>query len=291
MTKSKEQKRPALGKGLDALLSGTVEQVPNKHSIAEVPLHQIRPNPNQPRVAFTEAAMTDLKASLKERGLLQPIVLRPLKDGYQIVAGERRWRAAKELQWASIPAIVKELDDAEVVEVALIENLQREDLNPVEAARALRFLADEFNMTQDEIAEKIGKDRSTVANSMRLLQLPEEIQAMMSRGEISAGHARALLRINSAQLQKEFAKRVLEKGLSVRALELMTSDQDDKSPSKKKSVQKDTDLAFVEDRLQRILGRKICIKGTQDKGRIEIGYYSLEELNKLITFLESLAQA
>jgi len=288
--KAKETKRSALGKGLDALLAGNVQETPtDSEHILEVPLTQIRPNPNQPRVAFEESAMSELKASMEERGILQPILLRPIKDGYQIVAGERRWRAANALQWTSIPSIVKEMDDSEAVEIALVENLQREDLNPLEAARALKYLADEFRLTQEEIAERIGKERSTVANSMRLLQLPEEIQAMLSRGELSAGHARALLRLGSVQLQKEYARKTVEKGLSVRALEQMTADQkgDSASLEKKKSPPRDADLAFVEDRLQRLLGQRVRIRGSQDKGKVEIRYESLTDLNAIIKRLES----
>jgi len=290
MTKKvKDAKRSALGKGLDALLAGTTEDSETRRDlIQEIPLSQIRPNPNQPRVAFEESAMQELKASMQERGILQPILLRPTKDGYQIVAGERRWRAANALQWNTLPAIVKDMDDREVVEVALVENLQREDLNPLEAARALKYLADEFGLTQEEIAERIGKERSTVANSLRLLQLPEEIQAMLSRGEISAGHARALLRLTTPQLQKEYARKTVSRGLSVRALEKLTSahEQKDSSGSPRKKSSKDPDLAFVEDRLQRLLAQKVRIRGSQDKGKIEIHYDSLAQLNDLIKRLE-----
>lgn len=204
-----------LGKGLSAL----IPTGPERERLLEIPIDEINPNPYQPRKSLGEESLEELANSIRQHGLLQPIIVRKVDDRYEIVAGERRYRAAKMAGLQKVPAIVKEVSDEESMEYALIENLQREDLNPIEAASALKLLMERFGLTQEEVADKIGKNRSTVANLLRLLKLPEEIQNMVSEGKISMGHARALLSLDNPEEQKKLALEIVNRSLSVREVE------------------------------------------------------------------------
>jgi len=261
-------KKPrGLGRGLDALLPKT-----GGHP-TRLPLALIRPNPDQPRRRFDEAALEELAASIRKQGLLQPLLVRPQSDGYELVAGERRYRAAQMAGLAEVPVVVRELDDRTALELALVENLQREDLNPIEEAQGYQRLV-EMGHAQAEIAEAVGKARSTVANALRLLQLDEASQAALAEGRISAGHARALLMAPPAE-RADLLARILKEGLSVRQTERLAS-----RPKKKPAARRPAYAELARD-LERQLGFKVRFSG-EGKGRLEIFYYSEEELDAIL---------
>ncbi|HOS68887.1 MAG TPA: ParB/RepB/Spo0J family partition protein [Bacillota bacterium] len=273
-----------LGKGLGALIPEGEES--DRNSIVEIKITDIEANDRQPRKAFNDETLVDLSESIKEHGVVQPIIVRKLGSSYQIIAGERRWRAARLAGKKTIPAIVKECSDLEVMELALIENLQREDLNSIEEATAYKSLIEEYNMTQDEISKKIGKSRPAIANSLRLLQLPQEIKNMIAEGKISQGHARALLSISGEKKQIDMAEKIIAQQLNVRQIEKLAKDTKQK---KKKEVLPDAyqiEINQLEERLRAALGTKVTIHHKKNKGSIEIEYYSDEEFDRIFDLLE-----
>jgi ParB family chromosome partitioning protein len=265
-------KRSGLGRGLDALLPKA------ERGIQQLPLNALHPSRLQPRKRFDPAAIAELTASIAEKGVLQPLLVRPSERGYEIVAGERRFRAAKQAGLTTVPAIVRELDDRQTLEVAIIENLQREDLNPLEEARAFKELS-EFGMTQEAIAKAVGKSRSAVANALRLLSLPKAALAALERGDISAGHARAIL-AKPAEVQEQALAIVLAKGLSVRQAEALTVSTA-KRPRRSAS---DGRYRALESELARHVGTRVTIAGGK-KGKIELHFFSEDELERLLELL------
>lgn len=270
-----------LGKGLDALFQDNIME--SDSGVVTLRLSEIKPNHEQPRKHFDEQALLELADSIREHGVLQPLIVRPLLGGeYQLIAGERRYRAAHIAQVASVPVIIREFSDMEAMEVALVENLQRRDLNPVEEGEGYKALAEQFNLTQAEIAKKVGKSRSAVANSMRLIELPDEVKQAVSEGELSMGHARALLSLQDSEQICAGAEQVISKGLSVRQTEQMVSkmQRTPKAPAAKTkapSFYKELEIA-----LEKTWGRKIRINPTaENAGSITVDYLSREDLIEL----------
>lgn len=282
------KRQGGLGKyGVDAIFSELKEDSEG----TELNLDQLSPNPFQPRSDFDQEKLDELAQSIKEHGIIQPIVVRHVEGKYQIVAGERRWRAAQIAGLEKVPVVVKEMDDASMMQMALIENVQREDLNPMEEALAYKRLMEEFELKQDEVASRVGKSRSAVANSVRLLNLPEEVQNLVSQGNISSGHARALLGLASKDMVIKLAERIVSKGLSVRQVEEIIKDMHRLSSSTTTTVtrtSKDPNITDLENSIQKILGTKVKMVGSYDKGKIEINYYSSEDLDRLIELIRSL---
>lgn len=300
-----KKQNKGLGRGLSALLSETPKNAPAKTDTASaepaaapaadrmVPIEHVAPNPDQPRVIFNAEKLAELAASIKDRGILQPILVRskagPKGAKYQIIAGERRWRAAQEAKLDKIPVIIRELSDQETQEAALIENVQRADLSAMEEARGYRGLIDKFGYTQKEVADIIGKSRPHIANTLRLLELPAKLQAIVDKGEISAGHARALIGLENAE---ELAKLIVSEGLTVREAEARAQNLKGKpkSATKNKAVatlEKDADTKALERDLGQALGLKVSIsfKGEDKGGSVEIAYKTLEQLDGLIAKL------
>jgi ParB family chromosome partitioning protein len=247
-----------------------------------IPVHLITRSPHQPRKRFAESSLEELASSLKSQGVLQPVVVRKIPNGYELIAGERRWRAAQRAGLAEIPAVVKEASPEDATVLALVENLQREDLNPMEAAHAFRRLMTQFGLTQDDLARRVHKDRSSVANTLRLLQLPEELQQAVLDGRLSHGHAKALLGLE-ADRQLTLGRRVMVEGLSVRRTEALASVGARKS--RRRSVP--VEVADLELRLGRAIGTRVSIIGTARAGQIRIQYASSEELERLLEWLEA----
>ena len=259
-------------------------------TVVFVSLDDIRPNSAQPRKVFDQEALQDLAASIREHGVIQPVLLRPAKTGFELVAGERRWRAARLAGLKQIPAIVRELTDRQNMFYALIENMQREDLNSIEEARGMEEMMSAFGLNQEETAKTIGKSRSYVTNALRLLRLPQDVQDMVMDGRLSAGHARAIAGLEGEALQLEAAVKCVENGWSVRQVESYTGEQ--KKPAKRRKSRllgknKDRDLAAVEQQVTEALGTKVRIRGTEKKGKLELEYYSRGELERLIEILSS----
>ena len=274
-----------LGKGLEALISGLDQE--EHETVEEISLQELRPNPYQPRKQFDDQSLQELAQSVKEHGIVQPLIVRKSIHGYEIIAGERRFRAAKLANLKTVPVIVRKCSDDQMMEIALIENLQREDLNPIEIAKAYRKLMDHFSLTQEELARRVGKSRPYVANYLRILQLPAEIQEDVSRGTLSMGHARALLSLEMPDVQKRLAKKVIKEQLSVRELEALIRKMHDEGTKKEKSRPKPVApiIKQYEEWLQQLLETPVKIKQGQRKGKIEIEYYSEQELERIIEFL------
>lgn len=274
--------KPGLGRGLGALIPTDKDD----ENIQEIKINDIRANKHQPRRNFDDEKISELSKSIKNHGVLQPILLRKMEDKYELVAGERRWRAAIEAGIETIPAIIKDISDAEAMEIALIENIQREDLNPIEEALAYKELMDGFGLTQEELSSRLGKSRSKIANTIRLLNLDKEIQNMIADGELTAGHARALLSIKGKTKRINLAKKIVNENLSVRAIEKIIKQKKSK-PKKSKPKLKNYNPVFQEisNNLQGLLGTKVKMKGTESKGKIEIEYYSEEELDRILHIL------
>ena len=282
------QKRKALGKGLGALLptGDTGRPQPAGKSYFLCPIEWIQPNRYQPRKVFDEVKLGELINSVKEKGILQPLIVR--SDGenrYELIAGERRWRAAQKVGLKEVPVLVKDVSDKESLELAIIENIQRADLNPVEEAEGYKRLIDEFSYTQEELASRVGKERATVANHLRILKLPGEILKEIAAGLISLGHAKAILSLDKREDMFEVRKGILKKGLSVREVEALTKKLKKGPPAQKKAALRDVDMIKIEDRLTSRLGTKVRIVHLGEKGKIEIDYYSTDELDRLIEIL------
>lgn len=280
--------RRVLGQGLKALIPEdsqlVVDEAGPRRGLTLLPLDVIQPNPLQPRQQFHAEAIAELAASIREQGLLQPIVVRKTKTGYEVVVGERRVRAARLAGLEQIPAVIKDaLEDAQMLSLALVENIQREDLDPIEEARAFKELMSRASMTQQKIAHTVGKSREAIANALRLLKLPLDIQRMVAEGQLSAGHARALLSVEKTVRQKALAQAVVSKGLSVRDLERLASE-----PKRQRGKQrtKDPDVAALELRLEDTVAAKVRLKYRGHKGRVEIYFESLDELDRIIAFLQ-----
>lgn len=269
--------KTALGKGLEALIPEKGEEV------LYLDIDRIFPGEHQPRKAFKDDSLKELAASIKERGVLQPIIVSRVGDGtFRLVTGERRWRAAALAGLKKIPALIKNVASRDSLEIALIENIQREDLNPIETAEAFRRLVTDFKLSQEELSDRVGKDRATISNYLRLLKLPEEIKSLIYSGSLSIGHAKAILAIDGKAHQMEAARKVIKKGLSVRETEALTKKIS--MPLKVKAT-KDPQISSLEEKLIRNLGTKVRIFHKGKRGKIEIEYYSFEELDRLLEIL------
>lgn len=276
-----------LGRGLGALMGDlTAEEPASKSPYQLLPLHKVEPNPNQPRQDFDPEQLEALARSIQEHGVVQPLTVRPLPNGYyQIIAGERRWRAARMAELKEIPAVIMEADDKKTMELALIENLQRQDLNPVEEALGYQSLISDYGLTQEEAASRVGKSRPAVTNALRLLQLTPEILEMVRNGSLSAGHARAVLSLKSPQKQQQAAQKIVALGLSVRQAELLCKNME-REPAPQKPVSLAVDyVAECEKNLSRHLGRGVKIVNGKRKGRFELEFYGQEDLQKLLDAL------
>jgi len=275
--------KQALGKGLGALipdLSALDDKEKKALGINEIELDKIVPNEYQPRKVFNDDKMKELAASIKEQGVIQPVIVHRAGSGYQLIAGERRWRASRLAGLKTIPALIKEATKRELLEMALIENIQREDLNPLEAAEAYKRLQDEFKLTQEDLAKRVGKERSTVTNFLRLLGLPKEIKQELATGTLSMGHAKALLSLERVRDQMQAAFMIVKKGLSVREAEALAARL--KNPPKEKRARLSHELKSVEEKLKKALGTKVSITARSKGGRIVIEFYSAEELDRII---------
>ncbi len=275
--------KQALGKGLGALipdLSVLDDKEKNALGIHEIELDKIVPNEYQPRKVFDDDKLKELAASIKEQGVIQPVIVHRAGSGYELIAGERRWRASRLAGLKTIPALVKEATKRELLEMALIENVQREDLNPLEAAEAYKRLQDEFKLTQEDLARRVGKERSTVTNFLRILSLPKEVKHEIAAGSLSMGHAKALLSLERSRDQLQAALMITKKGLSVREAEALASRL--KNPPKDKKARLSHELKAMEEKLKKALGTKVSIASKSRGGRIVIEYYSAEELDRIL---------
>ena len=296
-------KRGGLGKGLDSLIpEGVMELTASGRSSEEkadtmLKISLIEPNRDQPRKVFEEEPLLELAESIKQFGIIQPLVVTKKDNYYEIIAGERRWRAAKLAGLKEVPVIIKEYTDQEIMEISLIENIQREDLNAIEEAQAYQKLLKEFHLTQEDVAKRVSKSRTAITNTMRLLKLDEKIQNMVIENEISSGHARALLAIEDKGVQHQAAQRIVSEQLSVRETEQMVrdllnpeeKDVEEKKPVKKQLESELTAYREAEDKLKSILGTKVIIqKKDNNKGKIEIEYYSVEDLDRIIELMEKI---
>ena len=291
-------KKGGLGKGLDSLITDkniSINAKTNpqeKESAIKVKITKVEPNKEQPRKSFDEDALIELSESIKQFGVLQPLLVQDKKDYYEIIAGERRWRAAKMAGLKEIPVIIKNFTEQEVVEISLIENIQRENLNPIEEAIAYKRLLTEFNLKQDEVAERVSKSRTAVTNSMRLLKLDEKVQQMVIDDMISTGLARALLGIEDKEKQYQIAQEIFDKKLSVRETEkLVKKMQKEKIAPEKEKLDEKTLVAYhdVEEKMKAIFGTKVSINAKDNKkGKIEIEYYSMDEFNRIFEMFQTI---
>lgn len=276
-----------LGKGLEALIPSL--NINDDDQVVQIPLKDLRANPYQPRKTFDETSIQELAKSIKEHGVIQPIIVRTVLRGYEIIAGERRWRASQLCELDTVPAVVRDFSDQQVMEIALIENIQREDLNAIEIALAYQGLIDQFSMTQEELSAKVGKSRSHIANFLRILQLPEEVKQLVSRGTLSMGHARAIVGLEDEQQIKQMAQLTVENNWSVREIEEAISQLDKKpSRSKTKSTRKKGDpfINQIEADLREQFKTSVVIKDNNHKGTIQFTYYSKDDLERLLELLQ-----
>lgn len=274
-----------LGRGLGALLSATPGA---EDTLVDVPLDEIEPNPNQPRKTFESKTLEELAASIRASGVIQPVIVRPSAGGYQLIAGERRWRAARQAGLERIPAIVRDATDAQSLELALVENLLREDLNPMEQAEAYQKLLADFGWSQEDLARRIGCDRSSIANCLRLLKLPEDIQADLRAARLTMGHARALLALTSLADQLKLRDEILAHDWSVRTTEESVrarAEVAEKRRASPRGRRRSAELTALEESLQRALMTRVRITGNERKGRIEVGYATADELDRLAGLL------
>jgi len=277
--------KKVLGRGLGALIPQRQEAPAESHAtqgLAEIPISQIQPNPFQPRKTFNEASIDELARSVRQHGIVQPLVVTRSGDKYKLIAGERRFRAAQKAGLTTVPVLIKEMmTEGDALQIALIENIQREDLNPIEEAMAYHQLHDDFQLTQEEISRRVGKERSTVANFLRLLKLPDPVKKLLASGQLSMGHARALLAIESPKKQEQLAERVVRKNLNVRQTEMLASESSPKT-AEKKEKEKDVFTRDAEDKLQRTLRTKVEIDRRRRGGVIHIRYGSEDELIRVV---------
>lgn len=297
-------KKGGLGKGLDSLIPQNNAIVSKKDHTGEekdlnrdavmISIQNVEPNRDQPRKNFDEDALLELSDSIKQFGILQPLLVQDKKEYYEIIAGERRWRAAKLANLKEVPVIIKDFSDQEILEISLIENIQRENLNPIEEAIAFKRLLDEFHLKQDEVAERVSKSRTAVTNSMRLLKLSEQVQQMLIDDMITTGHARALLAIDEPDKQYALAQKIFDEKLSVRETEkLVKKSESEQDPARSKEIMMDPKLDIIyhdlEEKMKHILGTKVSIqKKDAKKGKIEIEYYSPEELDRIIELFQTI---
>lgn len=282
--------KKALGKGIDALINQVEEpQRAAGNEVQSIPLRSIEANPSQPRTRFDEGSLAELAASIQQQGIIQPLVVEKGVQGYLIIAGERRFRAAAMAGLSEVPVIVRSFSEEEKLEIALIENIQREDLNPIEEAKAYARLMEKYGLSQEKLAKKIGKKRSTVANAMRLLNLSEDMQEAVMEGTMSAGHARAILSVLNPAEQRILFSRILSAGLSVREAERqasgfnkgMRSSEKAKAPSSGAEPKRPTELQQIEEKFLGVLGTKVTLRGDLERGKIEIAYYSKDDLERI----------
>jgi len=297
----------SLGKGLSALISSTVDRAKMENSLDQmnqlsekgkdtqnvpkqdtltIKTQLIDNNPCQPRVNYDRDALEELKISIRDKGILQPILVRQHEGRYQVVAGQRRLTAARSLGLENIPAVVKNVSDSDCLLLAVVENVQRQDLNPVEEANAFDSLIKGFNLTQDQIAQAVGKDRSTISNTLRLLSLPMDIQDHLVDGALSMGHARALLALEDVQKQREMVQNIINQGLSVRSVEGLVKQASTKVPKNTKvQKEKDPDIVHLEEELRQILGTKVSVEDKKGRGKLIVEYYSLDDLDRMLDIL------
>lgn len=274
------KKQSGLGKGLGALM--LENNVDDMVSTSTLPINEIIPNKEQPRKTFDEGALQELADSITVHGVLQPLLVRPLlSGGYQLIAGERRWRASRMAGLKEVPIIIRELSDSEAMEIAIIENLQREDLNPIEEAEGLQALIDKCDYTQEQVAVSVGKSRPAIANALRLLKLPEEVRQMTKEGEISAGHARALLAFDNQAIMYEVAKQIVSDKLTVRDVERLAKRPTKSADKKQNAKHRDSFYDEVELSLTEVLGRRVKVYNGRSKGTLEIEFYSLDDLKDI----------
>ncbi len=282
-------KKGGLGRGLDALfVDNSIEEISTANTV-KLRINEIEPNRDQPRKTFDEEALSELADSIAQHGVIQPLLVRPVSDGYQLVAGERRWRAARLAGLSEVPVVVKELSDSETMEIALIENLQREDLNPIEEAEGLQLLIDTYGLTQDECAKRVGKSRPAITNSLRLLNLPKELSELVKNSLLSTGHARALLPIGDKEKMVSLADEIIKKGLSVRETERMVKMmlKNMEAKAEKRVKKRDTYYDEVELALGETMGRTVKVfVGKGNKGTLEIEFFGKEDLAKIAKALE-----
>jgi len=277
-------KRMALGKGLGALLPEFGQEEPK--TLLYCGIEEIIPNRSQPRKHFDESKIQELAWSIKEKGILEPLIVRRADQGYELIVGERRWRAAQKAGLKEVPVLVKEVEGREALEISLIENLQREDLNPIEAAEAFKHLIEEFDISQEDLSKRMGKDRTTITNTLRLLKLPLEVRNQLLQNRITSGHARAILSLENKEKQKELCALIIKKGLSVREAEVIAKRWSEKPKKSITPVKKrgdlESQLSSLQDSLRKYLGTKVLITQKDKKGKIEIEYYSHEDLERIV---------
>ncbi len=283
-----------LGRGLEALIIDTEisaiepESGPSKDGVSYIDINEIKPNRNQPRKLFDADRLQELADSIQEHGVIQPLIVRSVDNGFELVAGERRWRAARLAGLKAVPCLLRELSEEENALIAIIENMQREDLNPIEEAEGLNRMIDAFGLTQEQVSKSVGKSRPYITNSLRLLKLPMEIKDMLSQGTLTPGHGRALLAMSDTKVQLLVAQKIVSEGLSVRAVEAMVQKKQGAKAPAHKHAERDANMLQLERELKEILGTKVKINMAGKKGRIEIEYYSREELERLIELLKTL---
>lgn len=294
------KKKTGLGRGLNTLIPSAPAKDSESEKILKkeeqpkseiiVPILKVEPNPDQPRRQFDEDSLQELADSIKQYGILQPLIVKKHEKFYEIIAGERRWRAAKLAGLKEVPVLIRNYAENEIVEIALIENIQREDLNPIEEALAYKRLMEEFSLKQDQVAAKVSKSRASITNSLRLLKLDQRVQNLLSEEMITTGHARALLAINDPDQQYEIAMKVFDEKLSVREIEKLVKQMSKKKKETPKEENKVQEYLFanIEESLKQALGSKVNIRNRNDKGKIEIEYYSKEELDRLVDMLRTL---
>lgn len=291
-------KKGGLGKGLDSLITDKVNKpgaakdtslTPTENQAVMVPINKVEPNKEQPRKHFNEDALLELSESIKQMGIIQPIVVQDRNSYYEIIAGERRWRAAKQAGLKKIPVIIKNYTEQEIVEISLIENIQREDLNPIEEAQAYQRLIKDYRLKQDEVAEKVSKSRAAITNSLRLLKLDERVQEMVMEGKLSNGHARAIIGIEDGDQQYQVAQKIFDEQMSVRETEKLMKNLNRPEKPEKQKPQNDFVYRDIEEKMNKIMGTKVVIKNREhDKGKIEIEYYSQAELERIYDLLKQI---
>jgi ParB family chromosome partitioning protein len=277
-------KRKALGKGLGALLPEAEPEPGRQERDREVPVGALEPNPFQPRTRMEPARLEELAASIRESGVVQPILARPIASGrYQIIAGERRWRAAQAAGLGTVPITLREVPDEKLLELALVENIQREELTPLEEAQAFHRLQEELHLTQEEVARRVGRERSTIANTLRLLRLPAKVRELLAEGRVDAGHARALLALERAEQQVELAGEIARRGLSVREVERRVAQM--RAPGRRAGARKDANTRAAEERLRAVLGTRVEIQRRGKGGVMRVAFSSEAELSRLFEVL------